>query len=275
MSIDNRNTSPVTNSSPFESAQMIEAKDREFVVFPERDGTGIAGSGRSTFFQENFLSWWKTTNYGSGRSRLPSSVPNRRGLTIGLDKIWITSTRGHIWPLFRQLAALGNGEPKVRCTICGATLQHPKATHQGSGSLTRHVQGQHSTLTAPGPRTSSAFRLLVDKSMFPNILSSSTRSLEHYENAKRDRRRAFLYFGLSKKLPFNWTEDPATVALISRLGLQIRLPGYKELKSELENYFRDIHTQLSQELKTRFKTSIAIDIRKSQHRLNFLAIVVY
>lgn len=167
MSTVNPNTSTDTRSSPFEGAQITEAKDREFVIFPERDGSGITGNGHPTYFQDKFLAWWKTTNYGSGRIRLPSSVPNRRGLTIGLDKIWITSTRGHIWPLFRQLAALGNGEPKVQCTVCEAILQHPKATHQGSGSLTRHVQGQHPTLTAPGPRTSSTFRLLVDQSMFP------------------------------------------------------------------------------------------------------------
>ncbi|KHJ36236.1 hypothetical protein EV44_g5114 [Erysiphe necator] len=274
MSTPNPNSSSI-NNSPFEGAQITEAKDREFVIFPERGGTGIVGNGRTTLVQEKFLSWWKTTNYGSGRNRLPSSVPNRRGLTIGLDKIWITSTRGHIWPLFRQLAALGNGEPKVQCTICEAVLQHPKATHQGSGSLTRHVQGQHPTLTTPGPRTSNAHRLLVDQTILPNTHSTGSCPPENLENTERDRRRAFLQFGLAKKLPFNWAEDPATAALISRLGLQIRPPGRNELKSELESHFSDVQIRINQALKTRFKASIAIDIWKSSHHLNFLAIVAY
>lgn len=153
---------PVVDSHMFDGAQLTRGKGRDYVIFPEKHTVDIGETNNINFLQAEFLSWWATTSFGSGRENLPCSTPDKKGAVIQLDKIWAQKNKGYYWNMFRQVAAIRNGEPKVQCIICRSTFQHPRATLQGSGSLGRHIRGKHADVSTISSQTANPDQSTVD-----------------------------------------------------------------------------------------------------------------
>ena len=72
-----------------------------------------------------FRTWWKTTEWARNHSK---------------EIRWQLNTKtSTVWQVFKQLAELRNGKPKVLCLQCDKTLEHPGIKHSGTNSLKTHI----------------------------------------------------------------------------------------------------------------------------------------
>ncbi len=75
---------------------------------------------------EIFLHWWNTTQWATTHSN-----------TIKWES---TAKTSKVWHIFKPVAEIRTGNPKVMCSQCEATLEHPGIKNSGTNSLKSHLK---------------------------------------------------------------------------------------------------------------------------------------
>ena len=154
------------DTEPYEGAHVTEVDNKKWIIYPERATPDSEETEDIRQLQAKFQSWWSNTRYGSGREPLPCSQPGKNRIDK-VEKIWQSSSRTGIWQSFRQVANVSEGKPKVQCISCFKLFSHPKASKQGSGNLSRHMEQVHiagsgvsSQIGSSGQQTLERFNLV-------------------------------------------------------------------------------------------------------------------
>jgi hypothetical protein len=74
---------------------------------------------------DEFVKWWLQTDFGK-KKRIR----------------WETSRhQSDIWQYFEQVAASGDGAPKIMCKRCHKVLEHPQISRNGTSTMRTHIKG--------------------------------------------------------------------------------------------------------------------------------------
>ena len=80
---------------------------------------------------EQFMSWWRATSFAK-------SMDNNQK-----HHIWNSNRRiSPAWKDFQEVAALPDGQPKVRCSHCEVLLEHPQTKNTGTTAMSRHLESE-------------------------------------------------------------------------------------------------------------------------------------